>query len=340
MQFPHLGFTRIYRVDPDGSIFLTCPHESTGLTCPTRERLREFTKDGSRSPTCPHESTDPTCPTRDPLTSLLMTEIRGLWSQLESTGFILLFFSEIVHITSYNSFSILSTLHSPLCMLQILEGFLHELSLISDGDLLSTRVRRGTSNVAFSGMIKLGESFFSMPKGFIFWLLSFFVGFCRVQQHPFGNVYGNGTVVALAFSKVIFGITPTNAFRPLFLQYHLRKPCGRIDNVCIPRACQYIKVIGDISIKVEVPGVGIDALLDHELGLSWVLVRVDHDDVSPQGGVGGQPLESDGDLADDVDEEVVLIVPFLIVPHLTRIRNFSDSFITSKWVALFIFYKR
>ena len=107
MQFPHLGFTRIYRVDPDGSIFLTCPHESTGLTCPTRERLREFTKDGSRSPTCPHESTDPTCPTRDPLTSLLMTEIRGLWSQLESTGFILLFFSEIVHITSYNSFSIL-----------------------------------------------------------------------------------------------------------------------------------------------------------------------------------------------------------------------------------------
>ena len=57
--------------DPDGSISPTCPHELTGLTCPTHERLREFTKDGSRSPTCPHESTGPTCPTRDPLTSLL-----------------------------------------------------------------------------------------------------------------------------------------------------------------------------------------------------------------------------------------------------------------------------
>ena len=48
----------------------TGPHESTGLTCPTRERLRDFTKDVSRSLTCPHVSTGPTCPTRDPLRSL------------------------------------------------------------------------------------------------------------------------------------------------------------------------------------------------------------------------------------------------------------------------------
>ena len=56
---------------PDRSIFLNCPHASMGLTCPTSERLCEFTKEGSRSPTCPHESTGSTCPTRHPLTSLV-----------------------------------------------------------------------------------------------------------------------------------------------------------------------------------------------------------------------------------------------------------------------------
>ena len=55
-------------------IFLTCPYELTGLTCPTCERLREFTKDGSRSLTCPHGSTGPTCPTRDPLRTLVGRE--------------------------------------------------------------------------------------------------------------------------------------------------------------------------------------------------------------------------------------------------------------------------
>ena len=49
---------------------MTCPQEAMGLTCPTREKLREFTEDGSRSPICPHELTGRTCPTRDPLTSL------------------------------------------------------------------------------------------------------------------------------------------------------------------------------------------------------------------------------------------------------------------------------
>ena len=39
--------------DPDGSISPTCPHELTGLTCPTHEWLREFTTDWSRSLTCP-----------------------------------------------------------------------------------------------------------------------------------------------------------------------------------------------------------------------------------------------------------------------------------------------
>ena len=58
---------------PDGSIFLTCPHDSTGVTCPTPERLREFTQDGSRFLTCPHALTGPTCPTRDPLTSSLLS---------------------------------------------------------------------------------------------------------------------------------------------------------------------------------------------------------------------------------------------------------------------------
>ena len=41
------------------------------LTCPTHERLHEFTKEGSISPTCPHESMGATCPTRDQLTSLV-----------------------------------------------------------------------------------------------------------------------------------------------------------------------------------------------------------------------------------------------------------------------------
>ena len=27
---------------------MICPHDTTGLTCPTRDRLREFTKDKSR----------------------------------------------------------------------------------------------------------------------------------------------------------------------------------------------------------------------------------------------------------------------------------------------------
>ena len=45
------------------------------LTCPTREMLREFTKNGSRSSTCPHESMGPTCPTRDPSTSLAPTQL-------------------------------------------------------------------------------------------------------------------------------------------------------------------------------------------------------------------------------------------------------------------------
>ena len=41
-----------------------------GLTCPTHDRLHEFTKDGSRSLTCPPESAGPTCPTRYPLRAL------------------------------------------------------------------------------------------------------------------------------------------------------------------------------------------------------------------------------------------------------------------------------
>ena len=69
-----LSLEQACHFDPDASIFLTCPHESRGLTCPTRERLREFIKDGSRSLTCPRESAGPTCPTRDPMTSLLSKE--------------------------------------------------------------------------------------------------------------------------------------------------------------------------------------------------------------------------------------------------------------------------
>ena len=52
----NMGHQQPCHFDQDGSIFLTCPHESTGLTCPTRERLHEFTKDGSISPTCPPQS--------------------------------------------------------------------------------------------------------------------------------------------------------------------------------------------------------------------------------------------------------------------------------------------
>ena len=95
--------------------------------------------------------------------------------------------------------------------------------------------------------------------------------------------------------------------RPLFLQFQVREPCGRIDKLCIPRASQYIKETSDISIKLEVHGVGIEALLDHELGLSGVdALMPDHDEAFPQRGVGGQPPESDGDLADDVNEVVVI----------------------------------
>ena len=59
---------------------MTCLYELTGLTRPTHERLCDFTKDGSRSPTCPHESMGLTCPTRDPLTSLLgsLGVVKGL----------------------------------------------------------------------------------------------------------------------------------------------------------------------------------------------------------------------------------------------------------------------
>ena len=136
----------------------------------------------------------------------------------------------------------------------------------------------------------------------------------------------NGTVFALAFSNVISDITPKNMIVPLFLQFQPREPFGRIDKLCIPRASQYIKETCDVSINSEVHGVRVEALLDHELGLSGVLVRVDHDAVSPQRGVCSQPPESDGDLADDVDEEVVLIEPHLTVKYEISMTLLSPTY--------------
>ena len=55
-------------------------------------------------------------------------------------------------------------------------------------------------------------------------------------------------------------------------------------------------------------GFVIETLLNHEFDLFGVLVCVDHDEVFPQRVVGGQPLESLGDLAQDIGQEVVVIV--------------------------------
>ena len=52
-------------------------------------------------------------------------------------------------------------------------------------------------------------------------------------------------------------------------------------------------------------GFVIETLLNHEFDLFGVLVCVDHDEVFPQRVVGGQPLESLGDLAQDIGQEVV-----------------------------------
>ena len=52
--------------------------------------------------------------------------------------------------------------------------------------------------------------------------------------------------------------------------------------------------------------------MDDKLCPSGVLFRVDHDDTLPQRIVSGQLLESDGDLTEDVDENVVMNVPHTI----------------------------
>ena len=65
----------------------------------------------------------------------------------------------------------------------------------------------------------------------------------------------------------------------------------------------------------------IEALLDHELDLFGALVRVDHDVAFPQRVVGGHPLESPGYLAEDVDEEVEVVVPRTIRKYVRICSN-------------------
>ena len=69
-----------------------------------------------------------------------------------------------------------------------------------------------------------------------------------------------------------------------------------------------------MSNHLKIPGSAIEALLDHKLGLSGVddlsgsPYIADRDVALPQRVVGGQPPESYGDLAEDIDEEVVVIL--------------------------------
>ena len=72
----------------------------------------------------------------------------------------------------------------------------------------------------------------------------------------------------------------------------------------IPGAGQNIKVIIKIPMHIEGPGSAVEALLDHELGPPGVVVSADHDDTFPQRVVCSQTPESDGHLAEDVNEEV------------------------------------
>ena len=119
---------------------------------------------------------------------------------------------------------------------------------------------------------------------------------------------------ALACStNVIRVIRPTNTIRPLFRQFQVGEPRGRIDIIGIPRASQYIIEISKIPINIEFPGSVVEALLDHELSPSGVAAASNKNETTPQRVVCGQPLESDGDLAEDVDKEVAIIETLLTI---------------------------
>ena len=60
-------------------------------------------------------------------------------------------------------------------------------------------------------------------------------------------------------------------------------------------------------------GSAVEALLDDELSPSGVLGRLDRDDAFPQRAVGGQSLETGRDLAEDVDQPVVIKMIYVTV---------------------------
>ena len=64
-------------------------------------------------------------------------------------------------------------------------------------------------------------------------------------------------------------------------QFQVGESRGRIDVLCIPRASQDVIETSKTSMQYERLGSGIEALLDHKLGLSGVLFRANDDEVIP-----------------------------------------------------------
>ena len=63
----------------------------------------------------------------------------------------------------------------------------------------------------------------------------------------------------------------------------------------------------------------MEALLNRELELFWVLVRADRNAAFPQRAVGGQALETGRDLAEVVDQPVVIILVPVINENTARL---------------------
>ena len=97
-------------------------------------------------------------------------------------------------------------------------------------------------------------------------------------------------------------------------QFQIGESRGRID---------HLDNLTIISEHCEFLGSFIEALLDHELGLPVeTTIGADPHVTPPHRGVCSQPLESDGQLADDVEEKVVIILH--IVKFLDPSRHFHN----------------